>query len=338
MIPVTAVPRTLRARRRALANAPARPVRARRAAAATVAALGACMALAASAYAAVPSVSTGGTRDVSYNTATLEGSVNPNGNGTSYYFQYGLTRAYGGQTAILTAGAGTHTVQVDAAAPGLEPLSVYHYRIVAVNGSGATTGQDRTFITTKVPLSLAILATPDPVVFGGPITVVGTLSGTGNAGRAVQLQADGFPFTSGYLPYGNPQLTSATGSFAFPIVSMTATTSFRVVTTGKPQTISPAVGVNVAVRIDTHIRRTNRSGFARFFGTVSPASDGQQVAILRIVHGVGKLVGGTVLRHRDATSSQFSKVVRVHPGVYRVLTRIVGTGQISNYGQLLVVR
>ena len=53
---------------------------------------------------------------------------------------------------------------------------------------------------------------------------------------------------------------------------------------------------------------------------------------------MGKLVGGTVLRHRDATSSQFSKVVRVHPGVYRVLTRIVGTGQISNYGQLLVVR
>ena len=77
MIPVTAVPRTLRARRRALANAPARPVRARRAAAATVAALGACMALAASAYAAVPSVSTGGTRDVSYNTATLDGLRQP---------------------------------------------------------------------------------------------------------------------------------------------------------------------------------------------------------------------------------------------------------------------
>jgi hypothetical protein len=119
---------------------------------------------------------------------------------------------------------------------------------------------------------------------------------------------------------------------------MTSTTSFRVVTTGKPQTVSPAVGVNVAVRIATHIERTHRSGFARFVGTVAPASDGQQVAILRIVHGRGRLVGGTVLHHRNATSSKFSKVVRVHPGVYRVLTRIVGTGQVSNYGQLLVVR
>jgi hypothetical protein len=76
----------------------------------------------------------------------------------------------------------------------------------------------------------------------------------------------------------------------------------------------------------------------RIFGTVAPAEDGQQVAILRIVHNRGVLVAGTVLRHRNAASSRFSKVVHIHPGVYRVLTRIVGAGQISNYGQLLVIR
>jgi hypothetical protein len=308
----------------------------------TVAALGvaalAGLVLAASASAAAPSVSTGGANHVTYNSATLTGTVNPEGGGTSYYFQYGLTRMYGGQTTILNAGAGNQGVHVQAGITGLQPLSVYHYRIVAVNGSGATIGKDRTLQTTKVPLSLAILASPNPVVFGGAITVQGTLSGTGNGGRAVQLQANAFPFTAGFQNYGNPQLTNPSGGFSFAVLNMTSTATFRVVTTGNPKIVSPETTAGVAVRIDSHIKRTHRSGFARFYGTVKPAEDGQQVAILRIVKGRGKLVGGTVLRHRDATSSRFSKVVRVHRGVYRVLTRIVGSGQISNYGQLLVIR
>ena len=46
-----------------------------------------------------PKVSTGGRRaGRAYASATLTGSVNPNGSDTSYYFQYGPTRAYGGQT------------------------------------------------------------------------------------------------------------------------------------------------------------------------------------------------------------------------------------------------
>src|SRR5690349_13099235 len=57
-----------------------------------------------------PSVTTLGAKEVTFNSATLHGSVNPNGADTSYYFQYGLTRAYGGQTAIADAGAGTHNV------------------------------------------------------------------------------------------------------------------------------------------------------------------------------------------------------------------------------------
>ena len=47
---------------------------------------------------------------MSYGSATLTGTVNPNASDTSYYFQYGLTKGYGGQTAITDAGAGTHQV------------------------------------------------------------------------------------------------------------------------------------------------------------------------------------------------------------------------------------
>src|SRR5262249_6398956 len=104
------------------------------------------------AAAAAPTASTGHARQVSFGSAVLTGSVNPRGADTSYYFQYGPTKAYGGQTAIADAGAGTHTLGVAVAVAGLQPLTVYHFRLVAVNAAGVGLGADRTLLTTKVPL------------------------------------------------------------------------------------------------------------------------------------------------------------------------------------------
>jgi hypothetical protein len=284
-----------------------------------------------------PSVSTSSAREVGFSSAVLTGSLDPNGSDTSYYFQYGVTRAYGGQTAIGAAGSGTHSLSVSAGLAGLQPLTLYHYRLVAVNGKGISFGSDQTFLTKKVPLSLAILASPNPVLWGGTVVVQGTLSGTGNAGRAVVLQANAWPFNGGFQNVGNPELTSATGGFSFPVLGIQLNTFFRVVTTTSPRVVSPAVGESVAVRVASHVRHTGRPHFARFFGTVTPAEDGVQVGFLRIVHGRGVLVGGTRLRHRDATSSSFSRVVHVTHGVYQVLV-VVGSGaQSSNYGHTLLV-
>jgi hypothetical protein len=306
--------------------------------AAMVAVLGALAAPAAAQAAEVPTVATGGAHAVSYGSATLAGSVNPNGGNTSYYFQYGPTKAYGGQSTIADAGAGTHAVSVSAPITGLQPLTVYHFRLVAVNGTGPAIGKDHVFLTTKVPLSLQILAAPNPVLFGGNVTVLGTLSGTENANRAVVLQASQFPFTAGFQNVANPELTSPTGSFSFPILGLTLTTQFRVATTTSKPVVSPVAFENVAVRVASHVGHVRRRHYARIYGTVAPAVDGMQVAILRITHGRGVLVSGTVLRHRDATSSQFSRVVPVTRGVYRVLVRVINGAQVSNYGQPLVIR
>jgi hypothetical protein len=296
------------------------------------------LALAAPAQAAIrPTVSTGGARAVSFASATLNGSVNPNGTDTSYYFQYGLTRAYGGQTLIADAGGATHGVKVSLGVAGLQPLTVYHYRLVGVNSAGASIGSDQTLLTTRVPLSLAILATPNPVLFGGAVTVQGTLSGTLNANRVVVLQANAQPGNLGFGNLGNPELTTASGSFSFVVPGMTQVTQFRVVTTTNPQVISPVAVTNVAVRINSHVGRSRRHGFARIFGTVAPAEDGMEVAVLRTTRGRGVLVGGTRLRHRDANSSSFSREVPVKRGVYRVLVRVTNGAQVSNYGQPLVI-
>jgi hypothetical protein len=292
----------------------------------------------AAAAASLPTVSTGGAREVSYGSAVLTGLVNPRGSDASYYFQYGVTRSYGGQTAIADAGAGIHTVSVRLPVTGLQPLTLYHYRLVAVNPAGASIGADATLLTTKVPLSLQILASPNPVLFGGSIAVQGTLSGTGNGNRVVTLQASSFPFTAGFQTLGNPELTNASGGFSFPVLGMTLVTQFRVVTTTNPPVVSPVAVDAVAVRIASHVAPTSRTHFARIFGTVTPAENGMPVGILRITHGHGVLVGGTLLHPRDAGSSKFSRVVPVRPGVYRVLVRVTSGAQISNYGQPLLIR
>jgi len=314
------------------------PSAARRILAAPAIALLAALALAAPAAAGIPSVYTGAATNVSYASATVTGALNPNGSNTSYYFQYGQTNRYGGQSAIANAGAGIHTFDVSLALSGLQPLTVYHYRLVTVNGAGPAIGFDRTFITTKVPLSLAILAAPDPIAYGSSIVVQGTLSGTENGGREVVLQANAFPFTSGFQNLGNPELTTATGGFSFPVLGLTTVTQFRVATTTKPAIVSPVAVAAVAVRVASHVARTHRPHRARIFGTVSPAEDGMQIAILRITHGRGVLVGGTVLRHLDATSSSFSRVVPVRAGIYRVLVRVTNGAQVSSYGQPLAIR
>ncbi len=298
----------------------------------------ALLAVAAPAQAVKPTVTTGGAKAVSYNAATLGGSIDPGASATSYYFQYGPTRAYGGQSAIASAGAGAKSIPVAVAIGGLQPLTVYHYRLVAVNTDGTTFGADRTFQTEKVPLSLAILGSPNPVVFGNPVVIQGTLSGTNNAGRQIILQGDAFPYTAGWVTIGNPELTNATGGFSFTLLGAAVTTQFRVVTTTNPPVISPVATESVAVKVTSHIARTHRAGYVRIFGSVSPAENGSQVGMLRITHGHGVLVGGTVLKPQGASSSSFSRVVHVQKGIYRVLVRVVNTGQISSYGQPLLIK
>lgn len=287
--------------------------------------------------------STGGASQVTFDTAVLNGSVNPKGAATSYYFQYGLTRMYGLQTQILQAGSGTKSLHVAIAVSGLQPLSVYHYRLVAVNDAGPAIGADKSLLTKKVPLSLGIVASPQPVVWGGAVTVQGTLSGTGNGHREVVLQANAFPFTTGFVDVGNPELTSPTGSFSFNVLGVTVGTQYRVVTTTNPPVVSGVWNESVAIRIAAHAKRLRArvvSGrrLVRFYGTVTPAMDGARVAIMRFAHGKKILVSGMLLKHLDAKRSRFERTVRVRRGFYAIFVQTTSAALVSTYGVPLFVR
>ncbi len=287
-----------------------------------------------------PGIATGAATSVSYGTATLTGAIDPHGSNTSYYFQYGPTRAYGAQTALADAGAGTATVKVAVAVSGLLPVTTYHFRLIAVNAAGAATGADKAFTTAKVPLSLAITAGPNPTIFGGVATIQGTLSGTGNGSVPVVLQDNPFPYTQGFATVGNPELTNAAGGFSFPFVGLTEATQFRVVTTTtKPAVASTVATEEVAVKVEAHVGGTRRRHHARIYGTVSPAIDGMEVGIMHVVGGHEVLVAGTVLLHHNATSSRFSRVIRVkRHGLYRVFVKVTNGAQVSNYSQPLFIR
>ena len=99
----------------------------------------------------VPAVGTGLATGVTTATAVLNGTVNPEGLATSYYFQYGTTSGYGHNTATRSAGSGTGATAASQSLSGLAARTTYHYRIVAVNAGGTVDGKDATFVTTGAP-------------------------------------------------------------------------------------------------------------------------------------------------------------------------------------------
>jgi phosphodiesterase/alkaline phosphatase D-like protein len=103
--------------------------------------------------------------------ARLNGSVDPHGLTTSVYFQYGTTTSYGLTTAHQSHSGNTY-VNISASISSLSVNTVYHFRIVATNGSGTRYGSDRTFTT--------LTATGPPVVTTNPATNVTSSSATLN--------------------------------------------------------------------------------------------------------------------------------------------------------------
>ena len=83
--------------------------------------------------------------------ATLGGTVNPNGQSTTWYVEYGTTTSYGTKTPAADAGSATSSKAVSTGVSGLTAGRTYHYRLVATNSAGSTLGADATFVTAEPP-------------------------------------------------------------------------------------------------------------------------------------------------------------------------------------------
>jgi hypothetical protein len=293
------------------------------------------------AWAVAPTVTTGGAAQLTITTATLTGTVNPRGLSTSYYFQYGTTTAYGSRTPSTAAGKGTAGTAAAAQIGGLGSNTKYHYRLVAHNTDGTTAGNDRTFTTPRQPLGLALSAAPNPVVFGGLTTLSGTLSGSGNSGRPVQLQQNPFPFTSAFANLANAQLTDAQGGFSFTVLSVPLTTQYRVLVADRASVVSPVVTVSVQVLVRTSVthRHVRRGAKVRFSGTVRPAVPNVPIAVQKQGHS-GKWVTltGSITRPGGNGYAVYGKTIRVkRGGHYRVYVGASGGTFTPNAGRSVLL-
>ncbi len=145
--------------------------------------------------------------------------MNPEGLSTTYYFEYGHTTSYERQAPFPqgTLPAGPSSTPVSVPVSGLEPGSVYHYRLVATNTSNGTVqtvlGEDETFTTTATPPIITALTASGVTQSTATITV--SLNPQGLSTRwQLQLQAPGGPpqpITSGETATAGPVSQSVSG-------------------------------------------------------------------------------------------------------------------------------
>jgi hypothetical protein len=230
-------------------------------------------------------------------------------------------------------------VKVSQAVVGLRPDTTYHYRLVAV-GAGTSTGGDHTFRTERLPLSLSIRPTHNPVVFGNSFVLTGTLVGSRNAGRRVVLRVNPYPYVRGFAAFGAPTVTSATGSFSFFVPGLLQNSQLRVTTSGTPSASSPVVLERVAVRVSLHVRRTARRGYLRLYGTVAPAESRARVAFQRLGRDRRwHTESGTVVRPATLTTSRFGRTVHVrNRGLYRAFVTIADPAHVAGHSGSVRIR
>ncbi len=92
--------------------------------------------------------------------ATLNGTVNANYLSTTVTFEYGSTTAYGNIIAAYPSPVtGNNSTNVSASLSGLNPGTMYHFRVKATNSLGSYKGNDVTFTTSSTNIP-ALTTTP----------------------------------------------------------------------------------------------------------------------------------------------------------------------------------
>ncbi len=113
---------------------------------------------------APPSVNTLAATPVTATTATLNGTVNPNGFSTTGLFRYSTTnpgvcdQVFGTATANQALGAGSSFTPIAQPLTGLAPATTYYFCVIATSSIGTTLGAVLSFTTPAAPPSVTTVA------------------------------------------------------------------------------------------------------------------------------------------------------------------------------------
>jgi hypothetical protein len=224
-----------------------------------------------------PTVSTPSSSAITTAGAVVSALVNPNNQATTYYFQYGTDTHYalgGAPVTPVTLPSGFGYDTANASLGGLQPNTLYHYRVVAVNATGTSYGLDHTFTT--VPDAPSVSTGAVSGIGQGAGTLTGTIDPQG-VNTSYYFEYSGprvFSFISGEAGSGNGPVTvsAAAGGLTAGV-----TYQYRLVATsaggtvfGAYQTFTTKPSLAGAPGVATGGVSNIEPGAAQLEGTVDP--------------------------------------------------------------------
>jgi hypothetical protein len=140
--------------------------------------------------------------NVGRTSALLSATVDPEGPGASFHFDYGTSSSYGLSTPVTASGASLQDLAVSQSIDELAPSTTYHYRLVVKNFAGTAVGPDEMF-TTVAPTPPSVTTGEATQIGPNAATIAGTVDSKGLQG------VYGFQIAIAGADYGPP--TGLTG-------------------------------------------------------------------------------------------------------------------------------
>src|ERR1039458_4515463 len=257
-----------------------------------------------------PTVTTGAASAITTTSATLGGTVNPNGANTTYIFLYGTNSSLSGasQTGTYGIGAGTSTLTAAANIASLSPNTLYYYQLRATNSVGTVSGLISSF-TTNAPAAQA------PTVTTGAASAITTTSAT----LGGTVNPNGANTTYIFLYGTNSSLSGAsqTGTYGIGAGTSTLTAAANIAS------LSPNTLYYYQLRATNSVGTV--SGLISSFTTNAPAAQAPTVTTgaASAITTTSATLGGTVNPNGANTTYIF---------LYGTNSSLSGASQTGTYG------
>lgn len=223
----------------------------------------------------VPTVTTTAATNILQTTATLNGSINANGDSTTVTFDYGLTTAYGSTaTAAQSPVTGSTATAVSVDLTGLTPNTLYHFRVNGTNPVGPSNGADLTFTT--LPNPPLVTATNATNITTSTLTFNGTANSNGVSAQ-IAFEVGSAPDSLSYYGLAFQSPLNGSGNVSAPGMSFQAATTYyyrvRGTNTGGTSYSNVVSFTTLPLPAVTTAAATNvTSSTATLNGTVTPNS------------------------------------------------------------------